>query len=136
MRRLAFVLVSAVLGFAAPAVAEELAPEKIAGVTTIDAKAAKALYDAGVPFVDTRSDGDWEAGRVAGAYHLDSKKVTEADLLKVVKSKAGKVVLYCNGIKCLRSSEVAVKAVEWGFTNLSYLREGLPAWKAANYPVE
>lgn len=115
--------------------AEDMAPEKVPGVVTVDVKTAKAHYDKGAPFVDTRSTADWDAGRIAGAVHLDSKKITEADLLKVGK-KDELIVLYCNGVKCLRSSEAATKAVAWGFTNLHYLRDGLPAWKAANYPVE
>jgi rhodanese-related sulfurtransferase len=39
------------------------------------------------------------------------------------------------GPRCLRSSKACVKAVGWGFEKVYYLREGLPGWKAAGYPV-
>jgi rhodanese-related sulfurtransferase len=135
MKRLFCALTVAVITFSGLATAAEMAPETIPGVTTIDAKAAKALYDGGTPFVDTRGDTDWDAGRIAGAVHMDSKTITDDGLAKLV-GKDQKVVFYCNGVKCLRSSEAAVKAVGWGFTGIQYLREGLPAWKTAGYPVE
>ena len=55
------------------------------------------------------------------------------------RTEAGKdeaVVIYCNGEKCMRSSKACAQAVEWGFTNISYFRDGFPAWKAAGYPTE
>ena len=39
------------------------------------------------------------------------------------------------GPRCLLSSKACAKAVGWGFEKVYYLREGLPGWKAAGYPV-
>jgi len=46
------------------------------------------------------------------------------------------IVIYCNGHRCLRSSQAAKLAVEWGFTQVHYFRDGLPGWKAGGYSVE
>jgi rhodanese-related sulfurtransferase len=115
---------------------EYISPEIVPGATTIDTAKAKALFDKGVVFVDVRSDADWEAGRIPGAVHLEWDRVlTEASLAKIVQ-KDREVVIYCNGVKCPRSSKAAAAAVTWGFTKVSYYRLGFPDWKAAGEPVE
>ena len=103
----------------------------------LPSRKSKTLFDNGALFVDVRKDSDWDAGRIPGAVHLENKKgaFTEASL----SAEAGKdeiIVIYCNGEKCLRSSEGSIDAVSWGFTKIHYYRDGLPAWKAAGYPVE
>lgn len=116
--------------------AEEMSPDSIDGATKVNASEAKKLFDDGVLFVDARSDKDWAAGRVPDALHLDVKRdFTEAALLEEI-TKNDPVVMYCNGLKCLRSTEATKKAVSWGFTNVYYFRTGFPSWKEAGYGVE
>lgn len=120
----------------APAHAAKKSPTTIDGATTIEATQAKSLFDKGVPFVDVRSNSDWDAGRIPGAKHIELKKVfSEAELLKVA-SKDKKVVFYCNGESCLRSSQAAEKAIGWGFKKVYYFRLGFPSWQAAGLPTE
>ena len=116
--------------------ADEVSPTDIPGATTVNTAEAKALFDEGVYFVDVRKDSDWEAGRVPDAIHIELKKVFSDETLTAEVEKDAKVVIYCNGEKCLRSSQAAAKAVEWGFSNVYYYRDGFPAWKAAGNPVE
>lgn len=111
-------------------------PETVAGAVTVDATQAKKLFDEEVAFIDVRKDKDWTAGRVPGAIHLELKKVFTEESLGEVVNKDDAVVIYCNGSKCLRSSQASAKAVAWGFTRVHYFRDGLPAWTAAKYPVE
>lgn len=116
--------------------ASEVSPTEVEGALTIDVHKAKALFDEGLLFVDTRKDSDWEAGRIPDAEHLELKSVfSEASLLEIA-SKDQPLVFYCNGEHCMRSSKACVKAVSWGFKNVYYFRDGFPAWKAAGYPVE
>ena len=116
--------------------AEEMSPDTIEGSTKVTASEAKKLFDDGVLFVDARSDKDWAAGRVPDALHLDIKRdFTEAALLEEI-TKNDPVVMYCNGLKCLRSTEATKKAVSWGFTKVYYFRTGFPSWKEAGYGVE
>jgi rhodanese-related sulfurtransferase len=119
-----------------PAHAAKKSPTTVSGATTIDASKAKSLFDKGTPFVDVRSNSDWDAGRIPGAKHIELKKVfNEAELLKVVP-KDKEVVFYCNGESCLRSSKAAKKAVDWGFKKVYYFRLGFPSWQAAGLPTE
>jgi len=111
-------------------------PTSVDGAKTVSAAEAKALFDKGVLFVDVRSDKDWAAGRIPDAVHIELKKVfSEATLGKEAK-KADSIVIYCNGVSCMRSSKASAKAVGWGFTNIHYYRLGYPDWKAAGYPTE
>jgi adenylate cyclase len=114
----------------------EVSPTEIAGATTVDAAAAKTLFDRGVPFVDVRIDEDWSLGHIPAAVHLDLDDEFDETSLGAVVGKDQEVVIYCMGPRCLRSSEACTKAVSWGFTQVFYFREGFPAWKAAGYPFE
>lgn len=116
--------------------ASEVSPMNVSGATTVDAAGAKNLFDNEALFVDTRKDKDWDAGRIPGAEHLNIKTNLSAESLSAVAAKDEKIVMYCNGEKCMRSSKAAAMAVEWGFTNVYYFRDGFPAWKDAGYPVE
>ncbi|MEQ9138560.1 MAG: rhodanese-like domain-containing protein [Thalassobaculum sp.] len=136
MRKLIYALslVFAIAG--ADAAMAATSPTEVPGATTVDAAAAKQLFDKGVPFVDVRSNADWDAGRVPGAHHLELKSGFSADTLAKVVAKDAEVVIYCNGESCLRSSEACAKAAGWGFSKLYYFRDGLPAWQSAGFPVE
>ena len=123
------------LTFTTSAVAE-VSPMTIEGATTIDSAKAKALFEQEVAFVDVRKDSDWDAGRVPGAIHIELKKAYSADSLGAEVKKDEAVVFYCNGEKCMRSSDASAKAVAWGWSNVYYYRDGFPAWKAAGNPVE
>ena len=116
--------------------ADKVSPETVKGATTVDGAKAKALFDKGVAFVDTRNDKDWGAGRIPGAIHIDIHKGFTADVLGKSVKKDQEVVFYCNGASCMRSSEASEKAVGWGYSKVSYYRLGFPDWKAAGNPVE
>lgn len=117
---------------------DELSPETVAGATTVDTAKAKELFDKGALFVDVRSTKDWDAGRIPGAEHMDNHKGAFSDesLGGALGGKDKEVVLYCNGHKCLRSSEASIEAVKWGYKKVYYYRDGFPAWQGAGNPVE
>ena len=116
--------------------ADKVSPTSVAGATTITAAEAKALFDQGVLFIDVRRNTEWEAGRIPGAVHLELKKVYSKKTLSKQIKPSEPVVIYCNGPKCMRSSNASKKAVAWGFTKVHYFRGGIPAWQVAGYPVE
>jgi rhodanese-related sulfurtransferase len=111
-------------------------PIEVAGVTTVDAAAAKALFDRGIPFVDVRTLTRWDLGRIPGGVLLDLKIDFDDAGLAEIAGKDQEVVIYCEGPKCLRSSQACTEAVSWGFTKVYYFRDGFPGWRAAGYPVE
>lgn len=138
-RTLSFSLLAAFLTVspASFAAEEKDSVETVKGAVTVDAAKAKELFDKGAVFIDTRKDSDWDAGRIPGAIHMELKSVfNETAMAEKVKTKETPVVFYCNGVKCLRSSEASVMAVGWGYKNVYYFRLGFPAWKEAGNPSE
>ena len=115
---------------------DKVSPLSVAGATTVTPEKAKELFDKGVLFVDVRRESEYEAGRIPGAVNLELEKVFKKESLMKQAKPDEPVVMYCNGPKCMRSSEASEKAVSWGFTKVYYLREGFPAWQSAGYPVE
>ncbi len=124
------------LSFTAPSFAAYISPTSVDGATTVSSAEAKGLFDSGVLFVDVRSDKDWNAGRIPGAVHLELNDVYNEKSLTAEAKQDDKIVIYCNGDSCHRSSAASVKAVAWGYKHIYYYRDGFPAWKAAGYPVE
>ncbi len=114
----------------------ESTPESVPGATTVDAVAAKKLFDQEAAFVDLRKENVWNSGRVPGAIWLDFKNAFNEGTLTAEIEKDEKVVFYCSGVRCPRSSKAATKALAWGYSDVYYFREGFPAWKKAGFPVE
>lgn len=134
LRGLTVVFSLLVLPFAA--LASQESPLTIPGATTVTAEEAVDLFDQGVPFIDVRKPSDFEAGRIPGAFHLDSKSdFTEANLAAIA-GKDEPLVIYCNGASCMRSSNMSALAVSWGYTSVYCLRLGYPSWDAAGFPIE
>ena len=111
-------------------------PMEVEGATTVDAAAAKDLFDQEAAFVDLRKENVWDAGRVPGAIWLDFKKAFSQEALAAEVDKGEKVVFYCSGDRCPRSSKACKKALAWGYSDVYYFRDGYPAWKNAGYPIE
>jgi rhodanese-related sulfurtransferase len=114
----------------------EVSASFIPGATSIDVVEARQLYDRGVTFIDTRPEGDWNTGHVAGAVLLELEKMFTEEAFSKQIGRAEEAVIYCQGSRCLRSSKATEKAVSWGFEKIYYFRNGFPAWKAAEYPIE
>ena len=138
MRKLTALFVALFVGTALPLTASAAeAPMSVNGAKTVSTAEAKALFDEGVLFVDAREDAAWALGRIPGALHLDvNTGAFTREALLAEASLEDKIVFYCNGVKCLRSSNACEKAIEYGFKNVYYYREGYPGWKTAGYPVE
>lgn len=140
MRTLLSALLGMILAIATQsAVATELVkstPDSVPGATTVDAAMAKQLFDQEAAFVDLRKENVWNSGRVPGAIWIDFKTSFNQAALVAEVDKGEKVVFYCSGVRCPRSSKAASKALAWGYTDVYYFREGFPAWKNAGYPIE
>jgi rhodanese-related sulfurtransferase len=116
-------------------------PMSVAGATTVDAAKAHELWKQRAWFVDPRKPGQFEAGRIPGAINIEYDPGTPnqqltADSLAAEVGKDEAVVFYCNAAGCDRSSWGAALAVEWGWKDVYYFRDGFPAWSKAGYPVE
>lgn len=113
------------------------APREAAGAHTIGTATAKLLFDKEFLFIDVRSAKDFKSGHIPGARHLAvHSEDFNAKNLSAIAKKDQAVVFYCNGIACMGSSIASQKAVEWGWTQIIYYREGFQQWRNDGLPVE
>jgi rhodanese-related sulfurtransferase len=83
--------------------------------------------------VDTREDGEWDAGHVSGAVHM-GKGVIERDIETKLPDKSTRIVLYCGG--GFRSALAADNLQKMGYTNAISLDGGWRALKDSGLPLE
>ena len=135
MSRILFLLLILLFCFVNTSKADNLAPEKIEGARTINTVTAKLLFDKGYHFIDVRGLDDFKIGHIPDAYHLSIKSDFEEQNLSAIVKKIQPVVIYCNGILCMGSSIAIKKAIDWGWSNIFYYREGIRDWKQQGYSV-
>jgi rhodanese-related sulfurtransferase len=106
-----------------------------AGQVTIDE--AKALFDAGAAFIDTRKKEEYETGHVQNAFRIALSNFRTGDpaLLGMI-SRSQSVVVYCNGGQCDESEAVARMLAGSGYSKVYVLHDGFPGWKAVGHPVQ
>jgi TolB-like protein/class 3 adenylate cyclase/Flp pilus assembly protein TadD/rhodanese-related sulfurtransferase len=114
---------------------EAESPVTVEGAITVDAAQAKALFDRQTPFIDVRTIARWNLGHVPNATLLDLETAFTPENLLARAGREDAVVIYCEGSKCLRSSDASRRAVDWGYQRIYYFRDGFPAWRAAGYPI-
>lgn len=111
-------------------------PETVDGTTLINTAEARQAFEKGMKFIDVRSLRYFNKRHIPGAYHLDLKTdFTEENLEKIIR-KDEAAIIYCNGPHCSLSYRASKKAVQWGFTNLYYYREGFRTWRKSGNPIE
>jgi rhodanese-related sulfurtransferase len=131
---------------ATPVRAVEETPMSIPGGSFVDVAKAKALHDKGAVFVDARVSAEYAEKHIKGAINVVFKEVNkkvskldpkdEFDLKKLPADKAKAMVFYCNGSPCWRGYKGADAAIKAGYKNVSWFRDGLPAWEEKNLPTE
>ncbi len=91
----AFVVAGLVV-FGSAAQAKE-SPKHVDGATTVDATAAKSLFDRGAIFVDARYKKVWRIGHIPNAAIVDVVMgLSERNLMKLA-GKSDELVIYCGG---------------------------------------
>lgn len=122
-------------------------PEVLPGVTIVTAAQVKKMMDQKVPLYDVRPVEHYREGHIPGAisvhYQSNSPKepdfddaVDRFDLSKLPQDKQAPMIFQCNGAECWYSYKAARYMARRGFTKVYWYRTGLPAWKAAGYPIE
>ena len=91
----------------------------------------KELADAGeIQLVDVREDYEWDAGRIAGATHIEMQKLSdEADSI----DRATPVVFVC---RTGARSGMAARAFGGAGYEAHNLEGGLVAWAGSGLPLE
>ncbi len=122
-------------------------PEILVGATIPTAEQVKKLLAQRVPLFDVRPQAQYREAHIPGAvnvpYQMNSPKevdyddsVDGFDLAKLPKDKNAPMIFQCNGAECWYSYKAARYMVKRGYTKIYWFRTGLPAWKAAGYPVQ
>ena len=83
--------------------------------------------------VDVREDGEWQAGRVAGAMHL-GKGIIERDIETTIPDRDADIVLYCGG--GFRSALAADALQQMGYRHVASMDGGWRRWGELGYPVD
>jgi rhodanese-related sulfurtransferase len=135
MKRL---LLSLLLLFTSAAYAEKpIAPMHIDGATDQNAEQIIELIlnTPDLVIIDARKQEEFAKGHIENAISLLDTKMTEAALAQYVPTKASPILFYCNGERCLRSTNASKKATSWGYTNVHWFRGGWVEWREKNLPV-
>jgi rhodanese-related sulfurtransferase len=102
----------------------------MAEVSRVGPEEARRLVDQGAQLVDVRVDHEWEAGRIAGASHLELSTLPERSG-QIERDRP--VVVYCRGGS---RSEMAAEALAGEGFDAVVLEGGLPAWLEQGGPAE
>lgn len=114
-----------------------IAPNHIEGVTTLTAEEAIALIlnDPAVVVIDSRMEEEYVKGHIEGAISLPDTQMNRKALARHVPDHDTPMLFYCNGPRCLRSSNAVDKAREWGYRHLYWFRGGWLEWREKQFPV-
>jgi len=110
------------------------APLEVPGAMTVNTYQAKRLYDLGAVFIDVRPSREWAWGHIAGALHLDlARGFTGLALTEWPRNVP--LVIYCDSEVCPSGAEAARLAVDWGYQQVFYFRQGYFAWMLEDLPL-
>lgn len=113
------------------------APEFIQGViiVSVDEVVNMILKQPNLSIIDSRKKTEFQNGHIEGAINLPNTKLKRGDIEKISPDKSKAILFYCNGIRCLRSSDSIYKVKAWGYTNIYWFRDGWEAWIEMRLPV-
>jgi rhodanese-related sulfurtransferase len=121
-------------------------PAELKGVTRVTAREALDLAGKGATLVDVRTEKEFLARHVRGAvsapYQERSTKEPDFDvtrdqfpgLEKFAKNEP--IVFMCNGAECWKSYKASKVARDAGFTQVYWLRGGVPEWVDQRLPTQ
>lgn len=124
--------------FCAIAQAEKpTAPEQIVGATNLKAEQVVDLIlsTPALVVIDARKQEEFAKGHIEKAISLLDTIMSEEALAQHVPSKETPVLFYCNGERCMRSTNAANKALGWGYSNVYWFRGGWVEWREKQLPV-
>ncbi len=104
-------------------------------ITEIDFTQAKRIYNAGSGlFIDAREMKFYKKGTILGALNMPLQRFRRLKRLLPVK-KSSKLVLFCGGIKCGKSSKLAKLITAEGYNHVMVYRGGFPEWSEKGQEV-
>ena len=107
------------------------------GIRGVDLPEARSAFDQQTTlFLDARSPEDYAEGHVPGAlslpiYEFDARFPEIADRVEEAQS----IIVYCDGVECSDSIQVAERLVEYGFSHVAVFESGWRAWAESGAPI-
>ena len=113
------------------------APENIQDVTIVSAEEVIELILANPDLIviDSRKKTEYLKGHIEGAINILNTRLKREDLEQISPDKSNAILFYCNGLRCLRSTDSINKAKNWGYTRLLWFRGGWKEWTNKRLPV-
>ncbi|MCU7846376.1 MAG: rhodanese-like domain-containing protein, partial [Candidatus Thiodiazotropha sp. (ex Monitilora ramsayi)] len=132
-----FALLFFVFATASTADDKPYVPESLPGATVVTAEEAVELIlaDPNLVVIDARKKSEYLKGHIEGAHNILNTTLTLADLEAVSPRKTTPLLIYCNGIRCQRSSDTISKAVNWGYSKIFWFRGGWKEWLEKRLPA-
>ena len=123
--------------FAVQAAPKPIVPEQISGATSLTAEQVIEiiLSKSDLIVIDSRKKEEYIKGHIEGAVNMLNTRMTKAGLDKIVPDKSTTILFYCNGDRCLRSSDAVEKALSLGYKNIYWFRGGWKEWTDKRLPV-
>ena len=131
------ILVSMLFSSAINAEQKPYAPETIDDVTIVSAEQVidMILANPEMIVIDSRKKTEYLKGHIEGATNILNTRLKAEDLERLSPDKSDTILFYCNGSRCLRSSDSINKAKSWGYTDLVWFRGGWKEWTEKRLPV-
>ncbi len=114
-----------------------LAPADIPGTSRVAAEQVVELIQKTptLVIVDARRPAEHAKGHIEGAHNLLDNDMTPTALAAIAPDHNTPLLFYCNGERCLRSSNAASKAVAWGYRRVYWFRGGWEEWLDKGLPI-
>jgi rhodanese-related sulfurtransferase len=114
-----------------------VSPDTIDGVIKVDADGLieKVMNIEALVLIDSRITADRKEGYIEGSVSLPDIETTCDTLEVIVEDRATPVLFYCNGVKCGRSAKASQIALDCGYTEIYWYRNGMEGWQEKQYPL-
>ncbi|MCV6607938.1 MAG: rhodanese-like domain-containing protein [Campylobacterales bacterium] len=100
----------------------------------ISLKETKELYKKKVLFIDARSKGLYDKGTIKNSINIPSNQYIQ-NRGKLVNFMDKDIVIFCSGINCGKSADLAQQMDKDGFNKIYLFEEGYPYWRTNNLPT-
>ncbi len=114
-----------------------MAPPAIDGAMNLTAEQVITLIltTPDLVIIDARKRSEYIKGHIQGAVNLLNSQMDETTLGSYASNKNVALLFYCNGPRCMRSSDAVQKALGWGYRNIFWFRGGWNEWSEKRLPV-
>lgn len=116
---------------------DSLAPDFIHDVPILTAEevVGRILANPDLVVIDSRKSTEFKKGHIEGALNVVNTELLEEKLLEIAPDKGVELLFYCDGVRCLRSSDSITKARAWGYNKLYWFRGGWEEWTEMRLPI-